>query len=171
VTTAILKGSVTNAWWQACAGRLLFLTHVVSGHDVSWRVPVEHPQQCPGDIVCHDCGVVLWCRVRDPWRSPPDRVDAPMPHLTTVTDSNLVRCQRLLRLADGCPAGGAGDEIRRFSCELIEAASIARRSACRRRLRKALVRVAHRHSRGRARPDDPRAAEVSALSRAVDAIR
>jgi len=31
------------------------------GHDVNWRFEPD-PPLCTGDVVCHTCNVIHWCR-------------------------------------------------------------------------------------------------------------
>jgi hypothetical protein len=76
--------------------------------------------------------------------------------------------QQVLRLAALCPAGAAGDEIRRGACELIEAESHSRQLTCRARMLKSLARPLSRSSRGCARTDDP---SPLLLKQLVDAVR
>lgn len=86
----------------------------------------------------------------------------------TAKVSLLDGFQQVLRLATQCPAGPAGDDIRRAACELIEASSAAGRHTGRRRILKAIARVEGRRSRGRSRDDDP--SEVT-VQRLADALR
>lgn len=151
----------------ALAGRLAFLTHRASGHAVTWKTSSRKPWICPGDIVCHECGQVLWCRAHDPWRKSSD--EAPPDHWGgtrakerpgTLFDS----LQHVLRLAEACPSGVSGDEIRRAACELVEADSSRQRTARRRRMLKYVVRVQRRN---RSRTAD---LGRSMLSRLADAL-
>ena len=141
-------------WWAAVAGRLAFVTHSVSGHAVTWMMPSETPAVCPGDIVCHECGQVLWCRAHDPWRG--SMVEAAPDHwgrrAAEPRASLFDSLQRVLRLAEACPSGPSGDAIRRAACELVEADSSSARTACRLRLLRCVVRV---QGRSRPRMDDP----------------
>jgi len=95
------------------------------------------------------------------------RAPAPWPaaRLETTLFESL---QHLLRLAEACPAGPSGDEIRRAACELIEAESSQRRSACRRRMLKVVDRLEWSRSRGRHRGDDP---APLLLKQLTDALR
>jgi len=171
MTVSTISPAGWNVWRQALAGRLRGLLHVARGHDVAWRVPSEDPRRCPGDIVCEDCATVLWCRSQDPWRVPADtavgRETRPDGMFASV--ATLEQCHDLLRLADACRGGPAGDEIRRVCCELIESDGMMRK-ACGRRLRQALLRIERRHSRGCARDDDPGLSEVRAFTGALNAM-
>lgn len=40
------------------------LMHKLKGHKVEWAM--SPMVTCKGDIVCHTCNVVLWCRWLDP---------------------------------------------------------------------------------------------------------
>jgi hypothetical protein len=75
--------------------------------------------------------------------------------------------QHVLRLAEECPRGPAGDDIRRGACELVEADSWDTRRAGRRRMRNAIAGVERRRSVGMSRTDDPGAMLVGRLSRAL----
>ena len=44
---------------------------LVRMHDIEWRANTDYEPDCPGDIVCHTCNLVLWCRWYDPWRKHP----------------------------------------------------------------------------------------------------
>lgn len=144
-------------WLAALAGRLAFLIHRLGGHAVTWKAWSQNACVCPGDIVCHECGQVLWCRAHDPWRAarggaPPDHWGSTSPHDGSST--LLDRLQHVLRLAEACPSGPSGDAIRRAACELVEADSSTRRAVCRRRMLKCVVRLQER-SRRRSANDDP----------------
>ena len=56
--------------------------------------------------------------------------------------------QDVLRLATAWPSDPSGDVIRRAACELIEAESDRRRSACCRRMLRTLARLQGRQSGG-----------------------
>lgn len=147
-------------WWAALAGRLTYLTHRASGHAVTWNALSRDSWACAGDIVCQDCGQVLWCRAHDPWRAA---------RLEMVPDHSLFESlQHLLQLAEACPSGPSGDEIRRAACELIEAESAQRRLVHKRRMLKVLARLEWRQSRGRHRIDDPTPLMLKQLT---DALR
>ena len=143
-------------WLEALAARLAYFTHRVSGHSVTWnRPPVDGA--CAGDVVCHDCGQVLWCRAHDPWRA--RRVEAPPDHWGGTRTNHSYRTlfenlQHVLRLAEECPSGPAGDSIRRAACELIEAEAW-QRSVCQRRMLKSVTHLQSRHVRGLSGIDDP----------------
>ena len=141
-------------WLAALAGRLSYFTHRVSGHTVTWRMASKSPSVCRGDIVCHECGHVLWRRAHDPWREPVTAVAPvhlrPRPHKPPGTLFD--RLQQVLRLAEACPTGQSGNAIRRAACELVEADSSNARTACRRRMLRCVVRI---EERSRPRVDDP----------------
>jgi hypothetical protein len=144
-------------WLAALAGRLAFLAHRARGHVATWKTWSQDPSGCPGDIVCHDCGQVLWCRAHDPWRiatdeAAPDHWGGTGAHHPSGT--LLDRLEHVLRLAEACPCGPSGDTLRRAACELIEADSSTRRTACRRRMLKFVVRLQERSRRG-SHNDDP----------------
>jgi hypothetical protein len=151
-------------WLAALAGRLSYFTHRASGHAVTWKMAPDTGSVCPGDIVCHECDHVLWCRARDPWRrtrtAGPHHFDASAPNVNTLFDS----LQQVLRLAEACPAGVAGNAIRRAACELVEAGSPDTRTACRRRMLRCVLRI-----EGRARPriDDPNRLLLRQLAHAL----
>jgi hypothetical protein len=107
--------------------------------------------------VCHECGQVLWCRAHDPWR--PRRVEAPPDHWGGTRANHpygtlFENLQHILRLAEECPSGPAGDSIRRAACELIEADSW-QRFVCQRRMLKSVTHLQWRHVRGLSGTDDP----------------
>jgi hypothetical protein len=155
-------------WLAALAGRLAFLLHRASGHAATWKTSSPNPDVCAGDIVCHECGQVLWCRAHDPWRNlrgeaPPDHWGGTRAQQHTGT---LFEClQQVLRLAEACPSGVWGDEIRRAACELVEADSLRRRTACRRRMLKYVVGI---RARDQLRTEDLR---EPLLGRLADALR
>lgn len=157
----------TATWLAALGGRLSFFTHLASGHVVTWKMASGTPSVCPGDIVCHECGHVLWCRAHDPWRGPtveaaPDHWGAPAQKSpATLFD----RLQQVLRLAEACPSGPSGDALRRAACELVEADSSTARTACRRRMLRCVIDI-----RGRPQPrtDDP---NPLLLRQLTDALR
>ena len=145
-------------WLAALSGRLAYLIHRASGHAVTWNRLPDDASLCAGDIVCHECGQVLWCRAHDPWRTtrvepPPDHwggTRSPLAHWTLFES-----LQHILRLAEECPSGAFGDAIRRGACELIEADSWRSRSLCRRRMLKSVVDLQRRQLRDASRTDDP----------------
>ena len=50
----------------AIGARLDALVCKLRGHNVDWHAGPD--DLCPtGDIVCHYCDVVYWCRALDPW--------------------------------------------------------------------------------------------------------
>ncbi len=110
---------------------------------MTWNIPSEIPAVCPGDIMCHECGQVLWCRAHDPWRrqrtegAPCHRGAVARKSPSTLFDS----LQQVLRLAEACPAGPSGNAIRRAACELVEADSSTTRTACRRRMLRRVIRL------------------------------
>jgi hypothetical protein len=164
-------------WLAALTGRLSYLAHLTSGHVVTWRTSPPDLPLCAGDIVCHDCGQVLWCRAHDPWQAdagddrhrPGDFADG-TPAVGTPAPL-FDGLQHVLRLATQCPSGRAGDDIRRAACELIEAHSEAGRHTGRRRILTAIASAEWRRSRGRSREDDPLPATLSGLAKALDGVR
>jgi len=157
-------------WLAALGGRFAYLLHRASGHAVTWNRPATDASHCGGDIVCHECGQVLWCRAHDPWRA--TKVEAPPDHWggtradwsqSTLFDS----LQRVLRLAEECPSGSFGDAIRRGACELIEADSWRRRSMCRGRMLKSVAHIQRRQSYGVSRRDDPTPLMLKRLAEAL----
>ena len=157
-------------WLAALGGRLAYLLHRASGHAVTWnRLPVDE-SLCAGDIVCHECRQVLWCRAHDPWRRA--RAEAPPDHWggthATWSQSTLFdSLQRVLRLAEECPSGPFGDAIRRGACELIEADSWRSRSVCRRRMLKSVADLQRRQLHGLSRTDDPTPLVLQRLGEAL----
>lgn len=144
-------------WLAALGGRLSYLVHRACGHSVAWRTSTLEPPLCHGDIVCHDCGRLLWCRAQDPWREGASH-NLPENHWRQAPEPQVAvfeRLQHLLRLSAQCPAGPAGDEIRRGTCEFIEADSGQVRQTARRRVFKAIARAESRYARRRNRADDP----------------
>ena len=87
----------------------------------------------------------------------------------------FVMLQDLLRIADLCPRGGTGTQIRAAACDLIEANTRWGRAASRRRLRACLAHVEQRRAAGRSQPGDPPAVLVDqltgALARSTDTRR
>ena len=158
----------TAMWLAALAGRLAFLVHGASGHAVTWKASSLTSSTCPGDIVCHECGQVLWCRAHDPWRGSngeaPDHWGG-----TRGTEPAMLfdSLQHVLRLAEACPAGPSGDAIRRAACELVEAGSSSQRTASRRRMLKCVAQVQGR-SRDRSRMNHPSSPMLRELA---DALR
>lgn len=165
------RGCDANAMWLAAlVGRLSYLVHLASGHAVTWNWPPADASFCPGDIACHYCGHVLWCRAHDPWRA--TSVEAPPDHWggTRANRSHWTlfeNLQHVLRLAEECPAGPAGDAIRRAACELIEADSWRRRSLCQRRMLKSVARFQRRQIQGVSRTDDPTPLMLKQLAEAL----
>jgi hypothetical protein len=158
-------------WLAALGGRLAYLLHRASGHAVAWNRPTVDGSLCPGDIVCHQCGQVLWCRANDPWRAtgveaPPDHWGGTRLHRAHWTLFESL--QLILRLAEECPSGPFGDAIRRGACELIEADSWRSRSMCRRRMLKSVAHLQRRQLHGVSRLDDP---TPLMLTRLGDALR
>lgn len=156
-------------WRAALGGRLAFLAHRAGGHAVTWNAASRNTPACPGDIVCHECGQVLWCRAHDPWRAPagaaaPDHWGRTGAHCSSST--LLDRLEDVLRLAAACPSSPSGDAIRRAACELVEADSSERRTACRRRMLRCVVRLQER-ARGRSRHDDPSPLMLNQLAAAL----
>ena len=43
--------------------RIDALLHVLQGHKVSWKVNCD--DNCKGDIVCHTCNMIIWCRAHE----------------------------------------------------------------------------------------------------------
>ena len=74
---------------------------------------------------------------------------------------------RLLTLADRLPSGGAGSDVRRSVCELIEAKSGVERRDTRRRLLRLIDGVTRRRALGRSRAGDADAAEMDQLLAAL----
>lgn len=91
---------------------------------------------------------------------------APPPHPAAAI-SSFDDLQHVLRLAAECPAGPAGDDIRRAACELIEANSDRARHTSLRRMRSAIAAVELRRSRGQSRVDDPGPVLVGHLTHAL----
>jgi hypothetical protein len=94
---------------------------------------------------------------------------------TTDEPPTFIMLQDLLRIADLCPRGRTGTQIRAAACDLIEANTRWRRAASRRRLRTCLARVEQRRAAGRSQPGDPAAVLVDqltvALARTADTPR
>jgi hypothetical protein len=144
-------------WLAALAGRLAYFAHRASGHAATWNRPPADASFCGGDIVCHECGQVLWCRAYDPWAAA--RFEAPPDHWGGTRADRSHRAlfenlQDVLRLAEECPSGPVGDAIRRAACELVEADSW-QRSVCQRRMLKSVAHLQWRQVRGLSRADDP----------------
>ena len=157
-------------WLAALGGRLAYLVHRASGHAVTWNRAPADASLCAGDIVCHECGQVLWCRAHDPWRT--TTVDAPPDHWggtrANWSQSMLFESlQRVLRLAEECPSGSFGDAIRRGACELIEADSWRSRSICRRRMLKSVAHLQRQQLHGVSRADDPTPLMLKRLGEAL----
>ena len=157
-------------WLAALAGRLAYLAHSASGHAVTWNRPPTDASRCTGDIVCHECGQVLWCRAHDPWRrtgneAPPDHWGGTRANRSyTTLFENL---QRVLRLAEECPAGPVGDAIRRAACELIEADSSPQRSLHQRRMLKSVTYLQRRLAHSVSRTDYPTSLLLKRLAEAL----
>ena len=144
-------------WLAALAGRLAYFAHRASGHAATWNTPPTDASCCGGDIVCHECGQVLWCRAHDPWGAA--RVEAPPDHWggTRLNRSHRTlfeNLEQVLRLAEECPSGPVGDAIRRAACELIEADS-RHQWVCQRRMLKSVAYLQWRQLLGLSRTDDP----------------
>ncbi len=158
-------------WLAALSGRLAYVAHRAGGHAVTWKTSPPDTCLCAGDVVCHDCGQVLWCRAHDPWRA--ETLESAPDHWGGTREGQsrwtlFESLQHLLRLAEACPSGPSGDQIRRAACELIEAESAQRRSACRLRLLKVVDDLEGRRLRGRHRGDDP---PPVILKQLTDALR
>lgn len=135
---------------------------------MTWKSWPTNGSPCPGDVVCHECGEVLWCRADDPWRDASDEA-APGHKRTRAggpSSTLLERLQHVLLLSEACPSGPAGDAIRRAACELVEADSSTRSTACRRRMLKGVVRLLAR-SRRRNGTDDPGPQSLRQLATAL----
>lgn len=157
-------------WLAAVGGRFAYIVHRAYGHAVTWKTSPPDLPLCRGDIVCYDCGQVLWCRAHDPWRAP-SRAEIPADHggqTRRGPASVFEGFQQVLRLATQCPPGPAGDDIRRAACELIEADSEVARKTRRHRILTAIAHVEWRRSNGRSRQDDP---APSTLRRLADVLR
>lgn len=158
-------------WLEALAGRLAYVGHLARGHAVSWSSAASDVTICPGDIVCDDCGQVLWCRAHDPWRGiSPERIPdhwgaTPLRYRTSTLFESF---QRVLQLADECPRGPAGDAVRRAACELVEADSTGQRRTCRRQMLKAVSRLERWQAYQPHRNDDP---SLAALKQVTEALR
>jgi len=121
---------------SAVAGRLLYLLHRASGHEVVWRTSRSDLPFCNGDIVCESCARVLWCRAEDPWGSFAWRGARVDNHCASTSEDTVGRrgslfeaLDRVLGLAERLPSGTSAAQIRRSACELIEASSTAERHA------------------------------------------
>jgi hypothetical protein len=158
-------------WLAALGGRLAYVRHLASGHAVSWSGSTSALASCPGDIICHECAQVLWCRAHDPWRvvrpdGIPDHWGATRPRRP---ESGLFESlQRVLRLADECPRCPAGDAVRRAACNLVEANSTRDRRMHRRRMLKAIAHLERSGAYQPRRDDDPGG---RALKQLTDALR
>ena len=157
-------------WLAALGGRLAYVVHRAKGHAVSWKTDPRDLPRCTGDVVCYDCGRVLWCRAHDPWRarffkaciSPSDASAHTRPHAPAFEGF-----QHVLRLATQCPPGRAGDDIRRAACELIEADSETARETRRHQIGNAIAHVEWRRTNGRIREDDPAPSTMRELADAL----
>jgi hypothetical protein len=153
------------------AGRLAYFTHLASGHAVTWKRSAADLTICPGDIVCDECGLVLWCRAHDPWRAVrpeliPDHWGATRPRHSRWTLFESL--QHVLQLADECPRDPEGDAIRRAACELVEADSTRQRRVRRRQMLKAIARLERCYAQQPRRQDD---ASLLGVNRLTDALR
>ena len=156
-------------WLAAVSARLAYVAHRLSGHTVTWNTVPSDWMGAAGDIICHDCAAVLWSRNGDachPTVAEHDqaglgRTESQRPHGGTSLFEGL---QQVLRLAEQCPPGRTGDDIRRAACELIEANSAETRVSSRRRLVNAIAGIEWRRARGRTRPDDPSELTVRRLT-------
>lgn len=45
-------------------GRLDGIWHILRGHRLEWKS--NRDRICAGDIVCHTCSLLIWCRWNDP---------------------------------------------------------------------------------------------------------
>lgn len=161
---------VARLWLAALAGRLAYLGHLASGHAVTWRRATPDRTICPGDIVCHECGQVLWCRAHDPWRAA--RPDAIPDHWGATRSRHpelalFESFQRVLQLADQCPRGPAGDAVRRAACDLVEANSIGQGRMRRRRMLKAIARLERSRTSPAGRNDEPHLLAVKQVTEAL----
>jgi hypothetical protein len=77
--------------------------------------------------------------------------------------------QHILRLAERCPSGRAGNDIRRAACELVEATSVTLRARHERMLT-LIAEAERRRERGRSRADDPPSSTLAALADALRAF-
>lgn len=157
-------------WLAALGGRFSYLLHRASGHAVTWNRPPADASWCAGDIVCKECGQVLWCRAHDPWRAtaadaPPDHWGGTRSHRAHWTLFESL--QLILRLAEECPSGRFGDAIRRGACELVEADSWRSRWLCRRRLLKSVAYLQRRQLHGISHTDDPTSVTLTRLREAL----
>ena len=156
-------------WFAAVAGRVAYVAHLAAGHAVTWNASSQDSSACPGDILCHECGQVLWCRAHDPWRGA--RVEPAPDHWGGTRTSQPHRTlfenlQQILRLVEQCPPDHTGDEIRRTACELVEADTRSALATCRRRMLRRVVRLQSGSSRGSV--DEP---TRLLLGRLADALR
>src|SRR5918999_1358943 len=90
----------------------------------------------------------FWCLLRGSGRS------GAVPSAPSVAPprppaSGFEALQHILRLAAQCPSGPAGDDIRRATCELVEATTVAARKTSRGRILKAIAAAERRRARGR----------------------
>ena len=44
--------------------RVIGIGHILRWHQVEWKYSPE--DTCYGDIVCHTCNLIIWCRWYDP---------------------------------------------------------------------------------------------------------
>ena len=51
----------------ALMARFSYVVHLARFHEVEWKH--DSKDGCPGDILCHTCQLVLWCRMLDPWNT------------------------------------------------------------------------------------------------------
>jgi hypothetical protein len=129
------------SWVVALKGRAAGVTHALNGHTVEWnRTPSD--ASCPGDIVCNDCSQVLWCRAYDPWRArASDTVVDHWGGTRPLSRPLLDVLGHVLQLAEQCPRGPAGYDVRRMACRLIEAVSVRENHLLRRRMLATLNRL------------------------------
>lgn len=130
-----------SAWVGALKGRAAGVTHALNGHAVEWnRMPAD--ASCPGDIVCNECAQVLWCRAHDPWHARAS--EAVVDHwggTRPLSRPLLDVLGSVLQLAEQCPRGPVGDDVRRTACRLIEAVSVRENHLLRRQLLATLHRL------------------------------
>jgi len=159
-----LHARVTAAG-AAVLGRCAYVAHLLRGHAVTWNAVASDLSFCGGDVVCHACDRVLWCRADDPWRPAAARR---RPSSAEADAALFEGLGHLLRLAEQCPRGVSGDRIRRSACEVIEAGSTAERDVRLHRLFHAIGRIEWRRTHGRSRVDDPGTTVMVPL---LDALR
>lgn len=123
-----------RSWRAAVSARLRYLLHGACGHAVVWRTSPPDLPLCSGDIVCHSCAQVLWCRAYDPWRAAAaSGGGTPNDHwggthgAAEHGDALFYGLAHVLSLAERFPPGIPRDQVRRSLCEVIEAASVRER--------------------------------------------